>query len=118
VHLGLARVFELQDRYQDALRHAEQSLALHRSGGNRPGEADALNAVGWCQAHLGRYHQALDRCLQALAVQRELGDRAGEAAALDSLGYVHYRLGEHAQAIARYQQGHRHRWRQRPARPG
>jgi tetratricopeptide (TPR) repeat protein len=73
-----------------------------RAAGHRPGEADALNAVGWCHAQLGEHAAALRNCAEALEVFRILGNRPGEAATLDSLGYIHHYLGHYAEAICCY----------------
>jgi tetratricopeptide (TPR) repeat protein len=104
VHMDLGRLTELQGRSLDALGHAEQSLRLYRAAGNRFGEADALNQVGWEHARLGGYQRALEFCEQALALHREMADRPGEAVTLDSLGYAHHHLGHHREAIACYRQ--------------
>jgi tetratricopeptide (TPR) repeat protein len=102
--MDLGRLTELQGRSLDALGHAEQSLRLYRAAGNRFGEADALDQVGWEHARLGGYQRALEFCEQALALHREMADRPGEAVTLDSLGYAHHHLGHHREAIACYRQ--------------
>jgi DNA-binding SARP family transcriptional activator len=100
--LRLSQVLERQGRYAEALDNAVASLTLFRAAGQRVGQAIALNAVGWCHAHLGDHHRALERCRRALALLRRFGDRVGEADTLDSLGYAHHHLGHHRQAITSY----------------
>ncbi|HMH90649.1 MAG TPA: tetratricopeptide repeat protein, partial [Streptosporangiaceae bacterium] len=104
LHIYLCRALLLQGQRQDALSHAEESVRIYRQARHRWGAANALNTVGWCQAHLGAYAEALDSCQGALAELRELGDRPGEAATLDSLGYAHHHLAHYGEAIACYEQ--------------
>ena len=99
-HLDLGHVFELQGQPDQALHHAEQALLGYRSAGHRPGEADALNAVGWCHAQRGNYGETLGHSGQALAIYRELGNRAAEASTLDSIGFAHHHLGRPDEAVA------------------
>jgi DNA-binding SARP family transcriptional activator/tetratricopeptide (TPR) repeat protein len=104
LHIYLCRALLLQGQPRDALGHAEESVRIYREARHRWGAANALNTVGWCQAHLGAYAEALESCQGALAELRELGDRPGEAATLDSLGYAHHHLAHYGQAIACYEQ--------------
>ncbi len=102
-HLNLAMVWERQRcRHADALDHARQALDLSLAAGHEPGQAAALNAVGWFYAQLGDYEQALAYCQRALALLQRLGDRSCEASTWDSLGYAYHHLGDHAGAIACY----------------
>jgi DNA-binding SARP family transcriptional activator len=103
-YLNLSNIFDLQDRVHDALSNAERSLKLYRAAGHQVGEAQALNAVGWCHLRLGNHQNALDFCERALAVHRELGNWRSEAVTLDSIGCAHYHLGHYREAIACYQQ--------------
>ena len=91
-------------RYREALGHARAGAGPVRGRGNLPGQARALNNVGWYHALLGDHQQALIRSRQALGLQRELGDRCGEANTWDTLGYSHHQLGHHAKAASCYQQ--------------
>jgi tetratricopeptide (TPR) repeat protein len=70
--------------------------------GGRAGQANALNAAGWCHARLDDHAQALAACQQALPLLKEAGDRNWEAATWDSLGYAHHHLGQHTQAVSCY----------------
>jgi DNA-binding SARP family transcriptional activator/Tfp pilus assembly protein PilF/DNA-binding XRE family transcriptional regulator len=105
VHLALADLYDGQRRYGAALSHGERGLRLYRALGYRPGEALALNAVGWTLAQDGRYAEALEYCAQARDMQGVLrADAVARASTLDSLGYIHSQLGDHAKAVSCYQQ--------------
>ena len=68
----------------------------------RPGQASALNSIGWFHAKLADHEAALAYCQRAHELFRQLGDRIGEAATWDSLGYAHHQLGRYADAIQCY----------------
>jgi tetratricopeptide (TPR) repeat protein len=55
-----------QDRYADALGHAEQGLRLFQAIGHKAAEATALDAAGWSHGLLGDYQQARAYCRRAL----------------------------------------------------
>ena len=69
-----------------AMRECQSALDLFREAGPETGLADALNAVGWFEAHLGHSQDALPLCEEALSLHRAIGHREGEAHTLDSLG--------------------------------
>jgi DNA-binding SARP family transcriptional activator/tetratricopeptide (TPR) repeat protein len=94
--------FEPAGRYAEALDHCEQALDLYRVAGNRPGEASALDFIGWVQGRAGDHGSALVSCEKALVLHQELGNRQGEAATWHGLGYAHHHLGDHARAIECY----------------
>ncbi|NUP51613.1 MAG: tetratricopeptide repeat protein [Catenulispora sp.] len=103
-HLVLGRVWELSGDYERALSHSLRAADLHHGVGEPAWEAEALNSVGWCAAHLGDYDTARARCQAALVLQRDHHDPDGEAATLDSLGFIERHCGNQQQAIELYQQ--------------
>ncbi len=103
VHLHLGSVYDRQDRPAEAIGHAHDALALYRAAGNRTGEAQALNCLGWAHARLGDHEQALTFCQQALPLLQQSGDLASQAGTWDSIGYAHHHLGHYRQAIADYE---------------
>jgi tetratricopeptide (TPR) repeat protein len=68
------------------LRHDQQALGLFRDAGDQPGQALALNAIGWYYILLGRPRQARTFCQQALTLYRHTGRRVGQADTLAGLG--------------------------------
>jgi tetratricopeptide (TPR) repeat protein len=64
-------------RPADALSRARRALELVRAAGHLPGQAMALNDVGFCHVLLGDYQQAIANCEQALDAIREAGARRG-----------------------------------------
>jgi tetratricopeptide (TPR) repeat protein len=103
IHDSLAWLSEREQRPADALRHAQESFDLFSAAGNRPGQAMALNDIGYCHGLLGQYAEAIACCERALTAIREVGEPHWEAATWDSLGYIHHQLGDYDQAIACYE---------------
>jgi len=103
VYQTLGWVCVQQDRYFDALGHAEESLAVFRAIGDRDGEARALNNVGYCHLLLGDRRLGRNFCEQAVLMHREEGYVHGEAIALDSLGEAEHQLGRDAVAVECYE---------------
>jgi DNA-binding SARP family transcriptional activator/tetratricopeptide (TPR) repeat protein len=102
VHRNLANIWEQRGNPGKALDHARQALARYEAAGDRGGQADALNTVGWCHALLGNHKRALTACDQALLLHQEFGDSYGQANTWDSLGYAHHHLGRHDHAVGCY----------------
>src|SRR6185312_1427828 len=96
--LDMSWICERTGRHRDALAHARRSLELHTAAGDLPGQARALNSVGWFAALLDDQTTALACCQQAHALFQQLGDQVGQAATLDSIGYANHRLGHHGEA--------------------
>jgi len=96
--IGLAAVAQFQERYAEALSHAEQAVNLFRDIGDKAGEAELLNDVGWYHAHLGNYQRARELCRQALDLNARYGSEHLEANIWNSLGHTEYRAGDFDEA--------------------
>jgi DNA-binding SARP family transcriptional activator/tetratricopeptide (TPR) repeat protein len=102
--LSIGQIRERQGRPADAIEPTRRALELARSGDDVPGQALALNSLGYNLARLGDYEPALEMCGEALVLFRKLADVYGEATTLDSIGYAHHRAGRHEEAIEHYRQ--------------
>jgi CHAT domain-containing protein len=89
---------------QQALEKYQQALPLFRAGGDRNGEANSLDSIGWVFYSLMQTEQALDYYQQALPIWRELGNRKGEAITLYGIGLLYQTIGQPQQALTYYQQ--------------
>jgi DNA-binding SARP family transcriptional activator/tetratricopeptide (TPR) repeat protein len=103
-HQALTALWLAVGQAEKALASAQDALRLASTSGNPVWEADALNAVGFCEAELGRFPPAREHCEQALRLQRAHHNGEGEAETLDSLGYLDHRSGRYASALDYYQQ--------------
>lgn len=99
-HHNLGYLVEHQDGdLALALKHSEEALALFRECGDEPGQARALNAVGWYCSLLGRPAEAVEHCQAALGLLRRLGDRRTEAFTTDSLAHAYLAQGDARRAV-------------------
>lgn len=99
-HHNLGYLHEQQGgELTQALQHSASALHLFRECGDEPGEARALNAVGWYECLLGRPWDAVTHCRAALDLLHRLGDRRTEAFTWDSLAYAYLALGEVREAV-------------------
>jgi predicted ATPase len=87
----LAPVFE-------AVRRAEEALAIYRQLGDLRGVVGQLNNLGVNRRFLGDYDGARYWLEQSVSTCRELGDRAAIALALSNLADVESRLGARERA--------------------
>ena len=69
------------------------SLALARRHGDRPNEADALNALGLIARRCGRFGQAIDYYNQVLTLYRALDNPFGESETLENMGAAQLAAG-------------------------
>jgi tetratricopeptide (TPR) repeat protein len=93
----------VQGQYAEALGHAEQAASLRHGIGDKAGEAEMLNTVGWYHALLGDYPKARGFCRQALALNSDYGSRHLEADIWNSLGCAEHHAGEFSEAAACYE---------------
>jgi tetratricopeptide (TPR) repeat protein len=82
----------------------EESLALYRTLGDRPGIANSLTSLGVVAYYQGDYGRAAALHEEALALKRELGDRWGIAISLASLGNVAQDRGDYGRAAALHEE--------------
>jgi DNA-binding SARP family transcriptional activator/Tfp pilus assembly protein PilF len=88
--------------HASAVAYAREAYRLAVLAG-RP-LADALNTIGYSQAHLGEYDEALASCQAALAEFQRLDDLSGEAHTHDSIAFVHHRRGDNETAARHYRE--------------
>ena len=69
-----------------------------RKLGERHGQADTWDSLGYIRHRLGQHPQAKDCYQQALDLYRETGDRLGAAQTLNRLGDTHQASGDPAAA--------------------
>jgi len=86
------------------LKTLEQSLAIQREVGERPGEAVTLNNISQLYDAWGRYEEASKTLEQGLAIQREIGDRAGEAVTLSNISQIYHAWDRNEEALKTLEQ--------------
>ena len=90
-----------QDR-ERAQALLDESLALWREAGDRPGEAVVLNRLGFRASQRGELAEAHRLVAQALAIRRRLGDQLGTANSLTDLGHLARARGDLVAARTSY----------------
>ena len=69
-----------RENVEEARRHLEAALAIHREVGNRRNEGVALGNHGWLRLEQGALDEARAALEEALAIAREVGNRRNEGA--------------------------------------
>ncbi len=89
-------------RGQQALRVAQEALALSRQLGYREGEATALANLSVCYFRQGEYPTALTHAHDALEISKALGEQGPLADALNVIGNIYHDKGEFDKALKYY----------------
>jgi len=84
----------------EARQSYDRALSLHRTIGDRAGEAVTLHNLGQVQRSLGDYTMAQMLFEQALVLRQTIGDRRGEAHSLYHLGFLYGRLEEYDRGLS------------------
>ncbi|MCI0420171.1 MAG: tetratricopeptide repeat protein, partial [Acidobacteria bacterium] len=82
----------------------EVALPLWRAVGDRFGEAQTLNSIGYTYLALGDLPKALDYLNQALSIRQAIKDLGGEGETLHNIASVYSFKGEKTKAINYYDQ--------------
>jgi tetratricopeptide (TPR) repeat protein len=104
---GLARTYSVLDngtKVGEALKYHEMRLALARKLGNRRGEAEVMNGLGFIQSSLGRERGAVRLYQPALAIARELDDLRLQQEVLANLGDAYFGLRKLTHAIENFRE--------------
>jgi CHAT domain-containing protein len=91
---NLGQTYTALENQAKALEYYQQALKLHHQVGNRQGEADTLNRIGWVMEKGGQLQAALDLYRQARPMSQKAGYRAVEISALHNLARVQRDLGQ------------------------
>ena len=98
---SLTTFFGIRGHWQDWRATHEQAIAAARHGGDRLGEAQALEMLGVCNLWLGEVAPALSCFEQSLALARELREPRREATGLYGIGVMAAYRGDVDEAVAR-----------------
>ena len=106
--LQRGNMLHLCGQMEEARALLQESLAAHRSQGDRRGEGRALESLGNLHAQQGNMEEARAHYEHALAAYREVaadrvGDRSGEGTVLGNLGLLHMNRGHMEEARDHYE---------------
>ena len=102
---GLAYLFILKNRLDDAVRHASGSLEISRQIGDTRGLADAYRIIGNVASQRGSLQVACEYDEKCIELYRELGDLPRLARACNNLGDSYRLLGQMDRAMEYLDEG-------------
>ena len=95
---GFSQLATRTGNLERAMAAEEEALALHRSHGDRRGEAISLWGIGYLHIEQGDPGRAQPFCEEAVRLFREVGEAAMLRWSMRTLGFAYLRLGEREQA--------------------
>lgn len=104
---GLARTCSVMDngtKAVEALKYHEMRFKLTRKLGNRRGEAEVINGLGFIYTSIGRERNAIKLYERALAIARELNDLRLQQEVLTNLGNAYFGLRKFRRAIETFRE--------------
>jgi tetratricopeptide (TPR) repeat protein len=101
---NLGRVVRETGDTEGAARHLEESLALRRQLGDKPGICFTLQDLGEVARDRGDYPRAAALMEESLGLKREWDDRVAIAYSLHGLGVVARETADYARAAACFEQ--------------
>jgi len=107
VRRKIARTWELQGRYEEAMHHLDLARTTLGEGRETPEMARIYSDMGWVVMRQGNYGEALRLCAKGLDITELLfHDKKShrvKAGLQHTLGTIYLRMGDYAQAIAHFQ---------------
>jgi tetratricopeptide (TPR) repeat protein len=103
IHLAHVQLLDIQRQHAEAIPHALKALAIAQQTPSQMYHADALVALSWDYAYLGRSAEGLPLCEQALEIYTRIGHNEGKAYACHVLGFIHQELRDYAESILYYE---------------
>jgi predicted ATPase/class 3 adenylate cyclase/Tfp pilus assembly protein PilF len=101
---GAGNLARLRGDYLTARAFHEESLAIRRAEGDRPGIAGSLNNLGLIAREQGDYESASSLFQQSLTIEREAGRPWSVATMLENLGHLVQDQGNYTTAGDYYKQ--------------
>ncbi len=92
-------IFSTRGELDEALKHHEDALKIHREVEYRQGEADNLSNIGLVYREKGDPDEALTLFKEALEITRKIEYRRGEATDLGNIGVIYFDMGERDMAL-------------------
>ncbi len=96
--------YEQLNKPDEALRNYEESLAIKKSLGQKPGVALTLANIARVQASVGKPEEADKSYQGAMKLQREIGDKKGLGVTLINLGGLYTERGRYDEALTSYKE--------------
>jgi DNA-binding SARP family transcriptional activator/tetratricopeptide (TPR) repeat protein len=94
-----AAALRCANRYDEAIDHYLQAMAVFRELGDSKGRLRAVANLGDAYLHAGQFAKAAAYCRRGLALGRAVGSKWGEGISLSNLGDAYQRLGRFDEAV-------------------
>jgi CHAT domain-containing protein len=85
---------------EKAMSYYRRALSIAEADGDRRGEAESLNGIGYAYGLLGKNGEALAYYSKALSIRNDTMDRGGQSLVLYNIAQAERRLGNLAGALA------------------
>lgn len=93
-----ANVLNRLGRYEEALARLDRAIAIYREAGDRDGEADVLDEIGYQYSSLGRTQDALEKYEKAYEIHLAQGDKKDAGFSKSNAGQMFWGLGDYHNA--------------------
>jgi CHAT domain-containing protein/Tfp pilus assembly protein PilF len=80
----------------------QEASELYKRAGDRLGEANAINDIGYVYRQLGDVPKALEHYNQALSIRQAAGDGEGQAETLINIGVAYLALADNRKALDKF----------------
>jgi len=104
IRQDLGAFLNTQNRFEEARAFSYEAIAGYRDGGNKIGEACALDNAAFAEAQLGEHGVAKQAFEQALAIWAHLKMPDRQAGTNERLGTLFFILGHYDEAFYNFQQ--------------
>ena len=94
--------YERLGKYDESVRHYEDSIAIKQEIGNQKGTATSLSNIAKIYIFQGEHEKAKDYLTRARTIFEELQDKKGIADSINQFGVISEDQGQHIQALAYY----------------
>ena len=101
---AIGAAYEQLKKPDEALRNYEESSAIKRSLGQKPGIALSLGNIARVQASLGKPEEAYKSYQEAVKLQREIGDKKGLGITLINLGRLYTERSRYDDALKSFKE--------------
>ncbi|MCI0602816.1 tetratricopeptide repeat protein [bacterium] len=94
--------YERLGRYEDAVKHYQDSILIKQQIGNNKGTAISMSNIAKIYIFQGEHDKAKEHLKKAQAIFEELNDRKGIADSANQFGVISEDQGQYADALAFY----------------
>ena len=99
LHLKLGITYYGRGKYEKAIKHLKEGLALAEEIGDKCYEGKAFQNIGMCYLSLGEYDRAMSSLQEGLKIAKEIGNQSDAGQAYQNIGACYKSLCRYNEAI-------------------